>query len=161
MHSPALSAGTSWYGKHSTAPMQIGNGDVTSVAAAHDLWRHTGCNGIMIGRGALQDPLLFHRIRQSFGCNAQHSDLYLADEVFRIRTMLLAFSAKMLRASTVRTGLRTQHLTGTDSTVMHVAGLYVQALQPSFLCITRMGTEGAVMRRRCEQRTCGLLQHTQ
>jgi tRNA-dihydrouridine synthase len=41
----------------------VGNGDVVSVAAAQALLAETGCHGIMIGRGAVQDPLLFHRIR--------------------------------------------------------------------------------------------------
>lgn len=46
--------------------MQVGNGDVTSVRAALELRAHSGCDGIMIGRGALQDPLLFVRIKQHF-----------------------------------------------------------------------------------------------
>eukprot|EP00775_Hariotina_reticulata_P008789 gene8789-8967_t len=44
----------------------VGNGDVVSVQAALDLLQTTNCDGIMIGRGALQDPFLFHRIRAHF-----------------------------------------------------------------------------------------------
>lgn len=36
----------------------IGNGDVTSPGAAADLMAAAGCQGIMIGRGALRDPWL-------------------------------------------------------------------------------------------------------
>ena len=37
----------------------IGNGDVTSVAAAHRMLEQTGCDAVMIGRGALGNPWIF------------------------------------------------------------------------------------------------------
>jgi|LSQX01.1.fsa_nt_gb nifR3 family TIM-barrel protein len=40
----------------------IGNGDVTSAAAADRMQRETGCAGVMIGRGALGNPWIFSRI---------------------------------------------------------------------------------------------------
>jgi 2,4-dienoyl-CoA reductase-like NADH-dependent reductase (Old Yellow Enzyme family) len=46
--------------------MQVGNGDVVSINRAHELLQETNCSAIMLGRGAVQDPLLFHRIRLSF-----------------------------------------------------------------------------------------------
>jgi tRNA-dihydrouridine synthase len=52
--------------------MQVGNGDVVSVQAAVDLLQATKCDGIMIGRGALQDPLLFSRIRAHFSNEQQN-----------------------------------------------------------------------------------------
>ncbi|GIL56184.1 hypothetical protein Vafri_11576 [Volvox africanus] len=44
----------------------VGNGDVVSVDRAHQLLRETGCHGLMVGRGAVHDPLIFLRIRHSF-----------------------------------------------------------------------------------------------
>ena len=46
---------------------QVGNGDVVSVAAARQLVAETGCGAVMIGRGAVSDPLIFHRIQASYG----------------------------------------------------------------------------------------------
>ena len=50
----------------------VGNGDVTSAALASKMLRDTGCAGVMIGRGAVQDPLVFRRCRAA-----------LSDENFR------------------------------------------------------------------------------
>jgi tRNA-dihydrouridine synthase C len=43
--------------------MVVGNGDVTSCERAARILRETNCDGVMIGRGAVQDPLLFRRIK--------------------------------------------------------------------------------------------------
>ena len=45
----------------------IGNGDVTTAEAAVRLVATTGCSGVMVGRGAAADPLIFARIRSAFG----------------------------------------------------------------------------------------------
>ena len=41
----------------------IANGDVHDATSALDTLRETGCDGIMIGRGALGNPFLFEEIR--------------------------------------------------------------------------------------------------
>jgi len=41
----------------------IGNGDVTDAQSALRMIRETGCDGIMIGRGALGNPWVFEEIR--------------------------------------------------------------------------------------------------
>ena len=41
----------------------LANGDVTTAEGALELLRRTGCDGVMIGRGALGEPWLFERVR--------------------------------------------------------------------------------------------------
>ncbi len=40
----------------------IGNGDIDSVERAEQMFNHTGCDGIMIGRGAMRAPWIFDDI---------------------------------------------------------------------------------------------------
>jgi tRNA-dihydrouridine synthase B len=42
----------------------VGNGDVTDVDGYMRLREHTGCDAVMIGRGALGNPWLFSRLRE-------------------------------------------------------------------------------------------------
>ncbi len=54
----------------------IGNGDVRNAADALRLFKHTGCNGIMIGRGALGNPWIFEEIKAALNgqCYAQPNE---------------------------------------------------------------------------------------
>lgn len=40
----------------------IGNGDICSPESAQEMFDHTGCSGVMIGRGAMRAPWIFHDI---------------------------------------------------------------------------------------------------
>ena len=40
----------------------LANGDITTAEGALDMLEKTGCDGVMIGRGALGDPWLFERV---------------------------------------------------------------------------------------------------
>lgn len=42
----------------------IGNGDVTDASSAQALLRHTGCDGVMIGRAAQGNPWIFREVTQ-------------------------------------------------------------------------------------------------
>lgn len=48
----------------------VGNGDITSPAAAVAMMEHTGCDMVMVGRAAAGAPWLFHQINEYFrtGC---------------------------------------------------------------------------------------------
>ena len=43
----------------------IGNGDITSASEALDMFNRTGCDGIMVGRGAEGNPWIFAEIREA------------------------------------------------------------------------------------------------
>lgn len=42
----------------------IGNGDITTPYEALEMMKNTGCDGVMIGRGALGNPYIFENIRR-------------------------------------------------------------------------------------------------
>src|SRR5271154_1233865 len=44
----------------------VGNGDILTVADALDMLRTTKCDALMIGRGSIMNPFLFHQIRTHF-----------------------------------------------------------------------------------------------
>ena len=44
----------------------IGNGDVVDVASAHALLEQTGCDLLMVGRGALGNPWIFRDLKRDF-----------------------------------------------------------------------------------------------
>ncbi len=44
----------------------VGNGDINTVEDALNMLRMTGCDGLMIGRGIVMNPFLFHQIRSHF-----------------------------------------------------------------------------------------------
>ncbi len=43
----------------------IANGDITSLKIADEVRSYTGCDGIMIGRGAIGNPWIFYQIKNS------------------------------------------------------------------------------------------------
>ena len=75
----------------------VGNGDVTSPAKAFELVRETNCAGVMIGRGAVQDPLVFRRIKTAFASSGR-DDAFDSDldpnEPAAIKRFLRAFAAE-------------------------------------------------------------------
>lgn len=46
----------------------IGNGDIRTKECANKMLLQTNCDALMIGRAAVQDPFIFHKIKASFEC---------------------------------------------------------------------------------------------
>jgi len=44
----------------------VGNGDILTVEHALEMLRTTSCDALMIGRGAVINPFIFHQIRAHF-----------------------------------------------------------------------------------------------
>ncbi len=44
----------------------LANGNVTSFMKADEVFRNTGCHGLMIGRSAIRNPWIFRQIREHF-----------------------------------------------------------------------------------------------
>ena len=60
----------------------VGNGDVTSAGAALALLRETECDGVMVGRGAVADPFIFHRITAALAAEGEGRREGGEDETF-------------------------------------------------------------------------------
>lgn len=63
MYIPPIDAGAIAAIKQAVTIPVLANGDVTTARGALDLLAKTGCDGVMIGRGALGDPWLFEQVR--------------------------------------------------------------------------------------------------
>jgi tRNA-dihydrouridine synthase len=62
--------------RQSTLPV-IANGDIRTAADGQRVLRETGAAGLMLGRGAIADPLLFHRLRGSDAAEPSSSRKHL------------------------------------------------------------------------------------
>jgi tRNA-dihydrouridine synthase B len=60
----------------------IANGDVCTAEGGHRVRKETGAAGLMLGRGALKDPLLFERLRGRAPAAPSDEDLLLAHQRF-------------------------------------------------------------------------------
>ena len=63
----------------------LANGDVTTAGGALDLLAKTGCDGVMIGRGALGDPWLFGRVRAALLGEAPPAEPSLNQRMMALR----------------------------------------------------------------------------
>ncbi len=50
----------------------VGNGDILTVEHALKMLKHTGCDALMIGRGSVINPFIFHQIKGHFAGEPYH-----------------------------------------------------------------------------------------
>ena len=84
----------------------IGNGDVWSPSIALDMMRQTGCDGVMIGRGALGNPWIFREILDlDKGLDPRLPELWERREVILSHFSLLTDLIGEKRAAKIMRGL--------------------------------------------------------
>lgn len=80
----------------------IGNGDIVSPQSAEAMLRETGCDGIMIGRGAQGNPWIFQQILH-WMATGEEADLPSLEEV---KAMILRHAGLLVEHKGVYTGIR-------------------------------------------------------
>lgn len=80
----------------------IGNGDVTSPEAAEAMLRETGCDGIMIGRGAQGNPWIFHQILHWM----ETGEMEGRPSTDEVKEMILRHARLLVECKGVYTGIR-------------------------------------------------------
>lgn len=80
----------------------IGNGDVTSPEAAERMLCETGCDGIMIGRGAQGNPWIFHQILHWMETGEKEEKPSLEE----VKQMILRHARLQVECKGVYTGIR-------------------------------------------------------
>lgn len=80
----------------------IGNGDVTSPEAARQLVETTGCDGIMIGRGAQGNPWIFRQILHWMETGEEEPKPDLEE----VKTMILRHARMLVEYKGAYTGIR-------------------------------------------------------
>lgn len=63
----------------------IGNGDIRTPEDARRMFQVTGCAGVMIGRAAMSQPWIFHRIQQMLTCGQPGPEPTLPEKCALIR----------------------------------------------------------------------------
>ena len=105
----------------------IGNGDITDVQSAAIMLEKTGCDAIMIGRGALGNPWIFQQI------NAYLNECRVIPEPSLIEkmTVMLAHIKKIIEYKGEYTGIREAR---------HHAGYYTKGLRGGAKFRAEMGS---------------------
>ena len=80
----------------------IGNGDVTSPEAARQLMETTGCDGIMIGRGAQGNPRIFRQILHWMETGEEEPKPDLEE----VKAMILRHARMLVEYKGAYTGIR-------------------------------------------------------
>lgn len=96
----------------------IANGDVTTAAEGHEVLARTGAAGLMIGRGAIRDPLIFQRLRKAAPAEpsrierAAELQYYIAELTRRYQEIFQGDSQVLNKLKTILNMLREDRLFG-------------------------------------------------
>ena len=91
----------------------IGNGDVFKPSFALQMKRQTGCDGVMIGRGAIGNPWIFRQILEmENGLSVHQPELYERKKLITEHFRLLSLTMGATRAAKTMRGLLLWHTKG-------------------------------------------------
>ena len=99
----------------------IGNGDILTGQDAVKMMEETGCDGVMIGRGARGNPWIFGQINEYLSCGKEMTQP-TADE---IKSMILKHARMLIDAKGEYTGIREmrKHFAWYTTGMRHASGL--------------------------------------
>lgn len=99
----------------------IGNGDILTGQDAVNMMEETGCDGVMIGRGARGNPWIFGQINEYLSCGKEMTQP-TADE---IKSMILKHARMLIDAKGEYTGIREmrKHFAWYTTGMRHASGL--------------------------------------
>ena len=91
----------------------IGNGDVFKPSFALQMKRQTGCDGVMIGRGAIGNPWIFRQILEmENGLSVHQPELYERKKLITEHFSLLSATMGDIRAAKTMRGLLLKYTKG-------------------------------------------------
>ena len=99
----------------------IGNGDILTGQDAVRMMEETGCDGVMIGRGARGNPWIFGQINEYLSCGKEMTQPTTEE----IKSMILKHARMLIDAKGEYTGIREmrKHFAWYTSGMRHASGL--------------------------------------
>lgn len=99
----------------------IGNGDILTGQDAVDMMKQTGCDGVMIGRGARGNPWIFNQINEYLSSGRE----MVQPDIIQIRDMILRHARMLVEVKGEYTGIREmrKHFAWYTAGMKHASGL--------------------------------------
>lgn len=99
----------------------IGNGDILTGQDAVDMMKQTGCDGVMIGRGARGNPWIFNQINEYLSSGRE----MVQPDIIQIRDMILKHARMLVEVKGEYTGIREmrKHFAWYTAGMKHASGL--------------------------------------
>lgn len=99
----------------------IGNGDILTGQDAVDMMKQTGCDGVMIGRGARGNPWIFNQINEYLSSGKE----MVPPDITEIHDMILRHARMLVEVKGEYTGMREmrKHFAWYTAGMKHASGL--------------------------------------